>query len=127
MPARARIVVGLIGSVIMLLSSIPHSLLGWPAQRQVLLQSQVPAGTILGLSVGWYFGGVAIAVFGFIAAVSFVQVMRGHAPHMRATTIVGLAYTAFGLWAWFVTREAFALVFIVPGLMVLTGSTAARR
>ena len=127
MPARVRIVIGLIGSVIMLLSSIPHSVLGWPAQRQVLLQSHVPADTILGLSVGWYFGGVAIAVFGLIAVVSFVQVMRGHAPHMRATTIIGLAYTGFGLWAWFVTREAFALVFIVPGLLVLTGSTAARR
>jgi hypothetical protein len=127
MPARVRIILGLIGSVLMLSSSIPHTVLGWPAQRQVLLQSHVPADTILGLSVGWYFGGMAIAVFGLIAAVSFVQVMRGHAPHMRATTIVGLGYTGFGLWAWFITREAFALVFIVPGLLVLTGSTAVRR
>lgn len=127
MPARARILIGLTGSVLMLLSSIPHSVLGWPAQRQVLLQSHVPADTVLGLSVGWYFGGMAIAVFGLIAVVSFVQVLRGHAPHMRATTIVGVGYTLFGVWAWLVTREAFALVFIVPGLLVLTGSTAAQR
>ena len=127
MPARARILVGLVGSLLMLLSSIPHTVFGWPAQRQVLLQSNVPADTILGLSVGWYFGGMAIAVFGLIALVSFVQVMRGHAPHMRAATIIGFGYAGFGLWAWFVTREAFALVFIVPGLLVLTGATAARR
>ena len=127
MPARALVIIGLVGSVVMLLSSIPHAVLGWPAQRQVLLQSHVPADTIRGLSIGWYFGGLAIAVFGLIATVSFVQVMRGHAPHMRATTMIGLAYTGFGLWAWFVTREAFALLFIVPGLLVLTGSTAARR
>ncbi|AMY11907.1 hypothetical protein LuPra_05176 [Luteitalea pratensis] len=127
MPARVRVITGLIGSVLMLLSSIPHTVLGWPAQRQVLLQSHVSADTILGLSVGWYFGGMAIAVFGLIAVVSFVQVMRGHAPHMRATTIIGFAYTGFGLWAWLVTRDGFALVFIVPGLLVLTGSTAAQR
>ena len=69
---------------------------------------------------------MAIAVFGLIAVVSFVQVMRGHPPHMRATTIIAIGYTAFGLWAWWVTREAFALMFIVPGLLVLTGSTSAR-
>src|SRR5687767_7506668 len=109
MPARALVIVGLVGSAAMLLSSIPHTLLGWPAQRQVLLQSRVPADTIRGLSIGWYFGGLAIAVFGLIAAVSFVQVMRGHAPHMRATKIIGLAYTCFGLWAWFVTHEPLAL------------------
>jgi hypothetical protein len=127
MPARVRSAVGLIGSTIMLLSSIPHSLLGWPAQRAVLVQARVPADTIRGLSIGWYFGGLAIAVFGLIAAVSFLQVLRGHAPHMRATTIIALAYTGFGIWAWFVTREPFSLVFIVPGMLVLTGSTGHRR
>lgn len=126
MSSRPRIIVGLIGSVLMLLSCIPHSVLGWPAQRQVLVSSGVPAETILGLSIGWYFGGLAIAVFGLIAGLSFVQVLRGHTPHMRATSIIGLAYMGFGLWAWFVTRESFPLVFIVPGLLVLTGSLAQR-
>jgi hypothetical protein len=65
-------------------------------------------------------------VFGVIAALSFLQVLRGHAPHMRATSIIGLAYMGFGIWAWLVTRESFALVFIVPGLLVLTGSLAQR-
>ena len=127
MSARVRVFLGLIGSVLMLFSSIPHSLLGWPAQRQILLTSHVLPDTILGLSVGRHFGGLAMVVFGLITVVSFVQVMRGHAPHMRATTIIGFAYTGFGLWTWFVTREAFALVFIVPGLLVLTGATAPRR
>ncbi len=126
MTSRARLIVGLVGSLAMLASSLPHSLMGWPAQREVLRQSQVPADTVLGLSIGWYFGGLAIAVFGLIATLSFVQVLRGHAPHMRATTIIGTAYMGFGLWAWFVTREPFPLVFIVPGLMVLTGSLARR-
>jgi hypothetical protein len=93
----------------------------------VLLASHVPAATIVGLSIGWYFGGLAIAVFGLIAAVSFVQVLRGHPAHMRATTIIGLAYTAFGVWVWLLTRESFALVFVGPGLLVLTGSTSTRR
>jgi hypothetical protein len=127
MTPRGRAIVGLVGSLLVLASSVPHSLLGWPAQRQVLLQSQVPADTVLGLSIGWYFGGLAIAVFGLIAALSFVQVLRGHPPHMRATTIIGLSYTGFGVWAWFVTREPFPLVFIVPGLLVLTGATAKHR
>jgi hypothetical protein len=126
MSSRPRVIVGLIGAVLMLGSCIPHSVLGWPAQRQVLVRSGVPAETMLGLSIGWYFGGVAIAVFGVIAALSFLQVLRGHAPHMRATSIIGLAYMGFGIWAWLVTRESFALVFIVPGLLVLTGSLAQR-
>ena len=124
MPTRARLILGLIGSLLVLLSSIPHTVLGWPPQRQVLLQSHVPEYTIRGLSIGWYFGGLAMVVFGLIAVVSFVQVMRGHPPHMRATTMIGFGYTGFGLWVWFVTGEPFALVFIVPGLLVLTGSTA---
>ena len=119
-----RVVIGLVGSVLMLGSSIPHSALGWPAQRQVLERANVPADTILGLSVGWYFGGLAIAVFGLIAALSFIQVLRGHAPHMRATSIIGLAYTAFGVWALALTHEPFGLVFVVPGLLVLIGSLA---
>jgi hypothetical protein len=127
MASRARVIVGLAGAVLMLVSCIPHSLLGWPAQRHVLERSAVPADTILGLAVGWYFGGLAIAVFGLIAALSFIQVLRGHAPHMRATSIIGLAYMGFGVWAWFVTRQSFALVFIVPGLLVLTGSMAQRH
>ncbi|BCS35013.1 hypothetical protein TBR22_A42390 [Luteitalea sp. TBR-22] len=123
MPARPRLLVGLVGSIVMLLSAIPHTLLGWPAQRQVLEQAHVPAQTIRGLQIGWQFGGVAIVTFGLIAAIAFVQVLRGHAPHMRAARLVGLAYTLFGVWAWFLSREPFALVFIVPGLMVLTGAT----
>lgn len=126
MSSRARVFIGLIGSVLMLVSCIPHSLLGWPSQRQVLERSNVPADTILGLSLGWHFGGLAIAVFGLIASISFVQVLRGHAPHMRATTIIGAAYAAFGVWGWWLTREPFALVFIVPGLLVLVGSLGQR-
>ena len=113
MSSRVRVVIGLIGSVLMLASSIPHSLLGWPPQRAVLERSNVPADRILGLSIGWYFGGLAIAVFGLIASISFVQVLRGHAPHMRATTIIGAAYAGFDAWAWWLTRDSFALVFIV--------------
>jgi hypothetical protein len=124
MSFRVRVVIGLVGSVLMLVSSIPHSVLGWPVQRQVLQQSGVPSDAILGLAVGWYFGGLAIAVFGLIASLSFVQVLRGHAPHMRATSIIGFAYTAFGVWAWLATGEPFALVFIVPGVLVLIGSLA---
>ncbi|WP_396627549.1 hypothetical protein [Luteitalea sp.] len=123
MIARPRLLVGLVGSVAMFLSSLPHMLLGWPAQRQLLEQARVPPDTVLGLQVGWQFGGVAIATFGLIALIAFVQVLRGHPPHMRATRLIGLAYTAFGVWAWFLTSEPFALVFIVPGLMVLTGAT----
>lgn len=122
MSSRVRVVIGLVGSVLMLVSSIPHAVLGWPAQRQVLEQSHVPADTVLGLSIGWYFGGLAIAVFGLIASLSFVQVLRGRAPHMRATTIIGVAYATFGAWAWWETRQSFALLFIVPGLLVLAGS-----
>lgn len=126
MISRPRIVSGLVGSAAMLASSVGHSTLGWPAQREILLQSQVPVDAIRGLAIAWYFGGLAMAVFGLVTGIAFLQVLRGRAPHMRAATIVGLAYTGFGLWFWFVTREPFALIFILPGLLVLTGSLAQR-
>jgi hypothetical protein len=124
--SRPRLVVGFVGSLMMLASSVAHSGLGWPAQREILLQAQVPPDAIRGLSIGWHFGGLAIAVFGLVAGVSFLQTLRGHAPHMRATVIIGFAYTGFGLWFWLLTREPFALVFVLPGLLVLTGALAQR-
>jgi hypothetical protein len=122
MAARVRVVTGLVGSVIIALSSVAHSLMGWAAQRQQLEQLSAPPDVIRGLMIGWLFGGLAILVFGVIAVLSFVQVLRGRTPHMRATLIIGFAYTGFGIWAWFLTREPFSLVFIVPGLLVLTGA-----
>lgn len=122
MPARVRILLGLIGGVAMALSSGAHAFMGWPAQRLQLERLHAPAEVIRGLLVGWMFGGLAILVFGTIAALSFLQVLRGRTPHMRATLIIGFAYTGFGIWAWFLTREPFPLVFIVPGLLVLTGA-----
>jgi hypothetical protein len=122
MPARVRVVIGLIGSVIIALSSVAHSLVGWAAQRQQLEQLHAPLEVMRGVMIGWLFGGLAILVFGVITGLSFVQVLRGRTPHMRATLIIGFAYTGFGIWAWFLTREPFPLVFIVPGLLVLTGA-----
>jgi len=120
--SRVRIVIGLIGAVLMLLSSVAHSFLGWPAQRRLLEELHAPPSTVRGLLIAWHFGGVAILAFGLIAALSFVQVLRGRTPHMRATLIAGVAYVGFGIYAWFMTRDPFSLVFIVPGLLVLTGA-----
>ena len=117
---------GLIGAILMIVSSGAHSVMGWAAQRQLLAALQAPPETVRGLMVGWQFGGVALLTFGVIAALSFLQVLRGWTPHMRATLILGFAYTGFGIWTWFLTREPFSLVFIVPGLLVLTGATGHR-
>lgn len=126
MASQLRTIIGLVGAIVMTLSSGAHSVMGWAAQRQLLVQLQAPPETIRGLLIGWQFGSVAILSFGVIAALSFVQVLRGRTPHMRATLIIGFAYTGFGIWAWFLTREPFSLVFIVPGMLVLTGATAHR-
>jgi hypothetical protein len=124
--SKVRNVIGIIASVILILSSGLHSLMGWPAIAKELAVTTAPADLVLGLRIGWLWGGVAILVFGIITLATFVMRMRGNAMPTFPITIMGAAYTAFGVWALIVSREPFFLIFVVPGILLLIAAGAAR-
>lgn len=125
--SRARNITGVIAAVIILLSSAAHSLMGWPAIRQKMVEGNVPADLTFGLQVGWQFGGVCMVVFAVILIALFMRRMRGEAVSTLPAVAIGIAYVAFGAWALMAGKDPFFLIFIVPGVLLLIAGTGARR
>jgi hypothetical protein len=52
----------------------------------------------------------------------FIEVRRNPSASLRATQVAGLVYIAFGFGVLALTREPFAALFIVPGLVLAAAS-----
>jgi hypothetical protein len=102
--------------LLLLASSLAHSLLGWPQIRPQLVAAGVPEDLVGALAAGWHFGGVAMAAFGVIVLLAWRRSRHGDAAGLEAVAVVAAAYLAFGTAA-FVMRSfaPFFLIFIVPG------------
>jgi len=61
-------------------------------------------------------------IIGVTVILQFVEVRRNSSASLRATQIAGLIYLAFGFWVLAITREPFAVLFIVPGLVLAAAS-----
>ena len=123
---RLRAILGLIGGVILILSSAMHSLLGWKAISAQLTALHAPDDLRLGFGLGWQFGGVAILTFGIMAVTLFAQRLRGRTVSAFPLVCIATAYTLFGIAALVVSRfDPFFLIFIVPGILIGIGATAA--
>jgi hypothetical protein len=124
---RWRAALGLVAGAIIGLSSFAHALLGWPPLESALEDLQASPDLVRSFSIGWYFGGVAILVFGCIAVGVFLSALRDRAVSLLPTMLIALGYVAFGLWALVVSRNPFFLIFIVPGLMLGVASMPPSR
>jgi len=124
--SRARNILGIIAAVILLLSSVAHSLMGWPAIRAKLAESNVPADLVFGLQIGWQFGGVCMVVFAVILFSLFMRRLRGEAVSTLPALAIGIAYVVFGAWALMSSKDPFFLIFIVPGVLLLIAGTGSR-
>ena len=121
---RRRDLIGVLAGVVMILSGLAHSVLGWRAMDAQLKAIDAPADLVLGLLVGWHFAGLAILVFGAIALWTFAGRLAGRAVDTTPALWIGASYLIYGLGALAVSSwNPFFLVFVVPGLMV---SLAAR-
>jgi hypothetical protein len=121
--AKTRNVLGLLAALILLLCAGAHSFLGWPNIRAQLEAAHAPADLILGLTVGWLFGGVCMVVFAAIAAAIFLARLRGEPVSAFPALAIGIAYLAFGTWALVVTRNPFFTIFLVPGVLLVLASS----
>ena len=117
--SRPRALLGIFSGAILVGSAAAHSLLGWPAMREQLVKAGAPRDLIVGLSIGWNFGGMAMLLFGMLALWLFGAALRGQLVWARPLMLIGVVYAAFGAWALTVgDRNPFFLIFIVPGLLM---------
>lgn len=117
---KTRNVVGLIASVIIILSSFAHIFGGWPAISKQLAATNAPADLVLGLKIGWIFGGVAILTFGLICGAIFRHRMRGEGVPILMARMIGIVYVLFGLYALVTSGfDPFFAIFLVPGAMLV--------
>lgn len=117
--SRARLVVGLIACLMLVLSACAHSIFGWGQLSAQVASHGLPADLLQTLGIGWRWGGVAMVAFGVTAAWELLAERRVPAPQLRACLVTGVTYVLFGIGAIAVSKSPFFLVFVVPGLMLL--------
>jgi hypothetical protein len=116
---RARLVLGLIAGVVLIVSSGAHSFLGWKNLSDRLAVAQVPSDLQIGLKIGWQFAGAAMLVLGVIVIAIFAGRLRGQRPSLMPAVAVCILYLAFGAWALAASGgDLFFMIFIVPGAML---------
>lgn len=118
-----RAVVGMCASLMLILSAFAHSLAGWRGLRTQLLAAQVPADLLVGLGMGWHYGGASMLVFGVLMLALFVARFRGERVATWPAMLIGAMYVAFAAWVtvqngW----DAFHLVFLLPGVLLLAAA-----
>ena len=112
--------------ILILLSAGAHMLLGWSGMRSELIKAGASAELIGGVQMGWQFGGVAMLVFAAIVLAAFRGLGRGTPLQALPLNVIGAGYLLFGLAEWLLAGTGpFALVFILPGALLLTATRLA--
>lgn len=118
-----RLIAGFVAAIVITASSGAHSVLGWPVMRGRLAETNAPADLVLGLGIGWVFGGVCMLAFGATALWMLSRVAKGEAHSLAPLRIIAVIYVAFGAGAMAVSGgNPFYAVFIVPGLLLAYAS-----
>ena len=78
---KIKTIFGLIGCLLLVLSSGAHSILGWKAMSEQLAQTNAPADLVLGLEIDWKFGvshgaeGTNLGTFGTFRTIGTVRTL----------------------------------------------------
>lgn len=123
---RWKEILGLLGAVILLLSSGAHSILGWRDLGGRLTRAGAPADLINGMRIGWLFGGACMLAFAVIAAGICISRLRGGSASTFPIAVISVLYLAFGAWALAISGNPFFMIFIVPGVLLLLASLPRR-
>lgn len=114
---------GMVAGVVLILSAFAHSLLGWSSMSGRLAQTNAPSDLVLGLKLGWIFGGVVMVVLGLLCLVIFTKRFRGERASTLAPILIAVAYLGFAAWAAIVTSgDPFFFIFAVPGALLAIAS-----
>lgn len=112
--SRARLAFGVLGGVMLVLSSAAHAFLGWPQMRAALVEVGAGAELVSALQVGWHFGSTAMLVFGLIV----LRIATGRLDRC-AVRFIALGYLVFGAAA-FLARDLnpHFLLFVATGIVL---------
>jgi TRAP-type C4-dicarboxylate transport system permease small subunit len=125
--ARVRPVLGSIAGALMLLSAVPHGVLGWPAMRDQLAGAGVAGELLDGVRMGWLFGSVMMAGAGVALLLLFRARQRDARASLTPALALGAAYAGFGVWAFVASGlEPFWFAFIVPGVLACVAALDGR-
>jgi hypothetical protein len=123
-----RGVLVLLAGVLMMLSSVAHALLGWPAMRSELQKAGASPDLTAGLAAGWHFGSVAMLTFGVVTLICGLRLRRGDASGALPAQVIGAGYVLFGVAACFARNfNPHFLPFIVVGLLAGLPTLGVRR
>jgi hypothetical protein len=126
--SRLPRVLAIVAAVILVLSSGAHSLLGWPALRAKLAESNVSAELVSGLAMGWHFAGLAMLVLGILVFWLLGESGRNGASVVLPLQIIGGAYELFAIGCFALLGwDPFLLTFLVPGTLLSVAAALMRR
>ena len=120
-----------VGGILLVASAGAHAFAGWPPQRDMLVQAGTDAELVAGLTLGWYFGSVAMLAFGVVVLRDAWLLKRNPAHAPGAAAIIGVGYLAFGMRALFYRGFnphflGFVAIGLVIGIPALLGRGARR-
>lgn len=120
---RIRAVAGLAGGSLLLLSSVAHAFLGWPAVSTAIKDTNATAELTTDIAIGWLFGSVAMLAFGLIVLLFGVRLWQGKTADRRPVIVIAVCYFGFGLGAFFWTHfHPHFIGFMVIGFIVATAA-----
>lgn len=116
-----------VGGVLILVSALPHALLGWPAIHERLDALSAGRDLIDGIAVAWHFGSAAMLALGAAVLVAVPELSSSRWA-WRLPLYVGLVYLAFGVGAFsYRSMHPRFLVFVGIGALLVLGSLGARK
>lgn len=120
----------IVTGVVVLLGSIAHGGIGWPAVKHDLMKANIPADLLVPVGAVWIFGTLSMVTFGAIIVIAGLQLRKGNPASLTAVTCIGIAYILFGAGAVaLVGFDLHLLLFAVLGLAMVVcsvGKTPAR-
>jgi hypothetical protein len=117
--SRIGITAGVLAGGMLVVSSVAHAFMGWPPYEAALAAQGVDQSVLVGLSVGWFFGSVAMLTLGLLILWMVRLAAWGDLRSPMGAWMVALAYAGFGIVAFVLQGlNPHFLAFIVNGILV---------
>jgi hypothetical protein len=96
--------------------------------RAELARSAATPDLVAGVQMAWYFGGMAMLVFGVIVVALFRAAQQGRGVPVAVVAAIGCGYLAFGAIEFIITGyQPFTVIFMLPAALLLAASAPVRR
>jgi len=111
--------IGVGTGILLVLSSGAHAFLGWPQFAPALETAGLDAEFIAALAVGWYYGSMAMLVFGLIVLRAAGTVGKNRFAPADVCWIIAAGYLLFGSAA-YLARDfnPHFLLFVATGILL---------